>query len=88
MKGMNIGDKLYCYCNSNVGVVIDCTIGMFYIIERIMNNRIIITNNRNVNDWFSYDSYEEKSIWYYGKWFYTKQEVRRLKLCKLKNCEG
>ena len=79
---MKVGDKVYCYCNSNVGVVIDCTIGMFYIIEHIMDNLVIIVNNV-ANDWFSYDN---NNLWYYGKWFYTEQEVRKLKLCKLKNC--
>ena len=82
---MKVGDRLYCYCNSNDGVDIDCTIGVFYIIENIsFDNRLIIVNNI-ANDWFSYD--DNNSLWYYGNWFYSNQELRKFKLDLLKSVD-
>jgi len=82
---MNIGDKLYCWNNDHI-ICHDFIIGKFYIITFIndditSDNKLYIKGELN-EDWF-YVKQRYNHKYYYGNFFYTLQELRKVKLEKL-----
>lgn len=86
---MKVGDKLYCYCN----IPSDFTVGKVYIVFNInssfsaedinddsINKYVWVKNDRGYYDWFSIFAIDNYIIWYVGNWFYTIQEIRKIKL--------
>ncbi len=78
---MKVGDKLICKSNINFFIK-----GGEYTIDKISSNDInlLIKLNHN-NYWFN----AERNSYSYFVWdyFYTKTELRKLKLDKIKNYE-
>ena len=84
---MKVGDKLYC-CNIYLATTkysanvnwLNITIGRSYVIHNCnsVNNRIFFICDDGSSRWV--ESVYENSYWYYGKWFYTLKELRKVKL--------
>ena len=87
---MKVGDRLYCYKNylvttkysgNNVNWL-NITIGRSYVIQRSDTaNRIYFISDDGSSRWVTSD---EISHWYYGKWFYTLRDIRKIKLDLIK----
>ena len=85
---LKINDKLYCHNNildndmriKYSSTKRNLTINHTYIIHSIepafSGNGFFILNDMNNQDWYSFDDINE---WYYKKWFYNKNEYRKLK---------
>lgn len=71
---MKIGDKIYCYNNTDDISTLYLTIGKEYFITNI-TNKIYIDNDNGYGYIFSFDSY--------GTYFYTDIEMRKKKLERL-----
>lgn len=84
---MKVGDILICkkVCTTPKWSLDDgsnahtTTIGKIYTITGVMDTSIQITNDNNEHHHFSL----EKDNAYYGKWFYSQQELRKQKLKNL-----
>lgn len=78
---MKINDKLYCY-NDEYTYNIDLTINNIYTIKNVdrYGHEINIINDIGENYYFNTD---KEYVTYYGKWFHTEQDLRKLKLKKL-----
>lgn len=81
---MKVGDRLYCWNGDHS----EYTIGIYYYIDYILDENpllygIRISSNYGDN-WFVVSS---DNYWYYGKWFYTENEMRKVKLDKLKSVD-
>ena len=70
---MKVGDKLYCY-NSNTNI----HSGGIYIINNFDINALWLRNDYGLFDWYNISN--KSSINYYGRWFYTLKELRKVKL--------
>jgi hypothetical protein len=83
---MNVGDivicKKSCMYYPGSGAVI--TINKTYKIFDITKHHFYIKNDNDDSHGFGLN--EDTS--YYGKWFYTSQELRKLKLKKLNESRG
>ena len=80
---MKVGDRLYCYYSGSNYI----TIGLFYRIIRVDDNKLWISNDR-IDDWFYIEdsglySGTERA-WYYKNYFYSIKELRKVKLDLLK----
>ena len=74
---MKVGDKLYCkkdYCNF-------FTYNKCYVIGSISERYFFMYDNDN--ELSAFNLHDESSVYYYKDWFYTEQEMRKLKLNKL-----
>jgi len=85
---MKVGDNLYCYSNKNgmSDIRSNFDIGQSYEVLSfsLYDNRVYLyTKNSNIFEWFNIIDNDE---WYFVNFFYTNQDIRRIKLDKLKNC--
>lgn len=73
------------YCHTSVIFTDDDSVavikGKIYDIIEENNKRFMIINEQNYHHTFSLNP---KKHYYYGRWFYTIQEVRKKKLEKIK----
>lgn len=81
---MKVGDKLYCY---DVDGRLDITIGNIYTIKEFEfygdNLAIDLCIIDDVGDHQYYNIQHKSNIHYFGLYFYTEKEVRRIKLNRL-----
>ena len=84
---MKVGDRLYCYRDMNMWCDISSNfdIGRSYEVLSIVldDNRIYVSNKNGGNEWFNIrikKYFDNSEDWYFGNWFYTNQEMRKLKL--------
>ena len=75
---MKVGDRLYCYNNKFDGISISngFIIGNYYIISDINMNAIYV---EGILFWNS-NNVEGYGIMYFGDYFYTLKELRKIKL--------
>ena len=92
---MKVGDRLYCYCVNRGDDCIDYgrdfIIGNWYIVTSIdfINMTIFINSENNVGQWFYiFKDNSSDNVWYYGYWFYTNRDLRRIKLDRLEDYES
>lgn len=90
---MKVGDRLYCY-NSWNGYLKNHSItnGRWYIVSDVrylfdsgfnVLDSINIICGDGMNETFLCGSYFVGTYWYYKNWFYTINELRKLKLNRL-----
>ena len=75
---LKVGDKLLCKKSYHHGSVYNKVEGKYYIITMFDSNMIFFDDD--------YYSIDPNYKWYIWDWFYTQQEIRKMKLKKLKQC--
>ena len=98
MKGLEVGDKLYCHTSvissdnyfGLTGTVIHFTVGEYYTISK--DNQInydmvmLYTNDVGVNEKFLMRRWfkrNEHEEYYYKKWFYSSADIADMRKLKL-----
>ena len=91
MLSLKVGDKVYCKCvtNGHYWIRTDFVIGNCYIITKIDFDKVYI-NGQMFYIWINKNRVADSDgdVWQYSNWFYNNQEVRKLKLKKLKEYES
>lgn len=87
---MKVGDRLYCKCvtNGHYWIRCDFEVGNSYVITKI-DYDVIYINCVRFYIWINKNRVPDsngEAIWLYSNWFYTNQEVRKMKLEKLNKC--
>ena len=82
---LKVGDRLLCKKNTNYNKYVFASNkykNVHYIITKIFENHVYF-DDASFEDWFLYNN---KSNWYIWDYFYTPQEMRKLKLKQLNKC--
>lgn len=86
---MKAGDRLYCYCDFTYLKIIggkDIVFkkgNIYEVHDTSIDDVVILKSDNGIDEIFFIKDENKDSFIYYKDWFYTEQELRKLKLDKL-----